>query len=178
MTEAAWTFPVVVDDLPDEGEKFELVPDETARADLAKSADVLAVPSLVARVEVRPDGRGGADVEGTLDAAVRQNCVVTLEPFDNKIDERIFVRFAPPGSLVPADERPAELGEEDPPDEIVNGTIDLAAVVTEFLALAVDPYPRKPGAVFAPPESARAEKEPSPFAALEKLKRGNGSEYP
>jgi uncharacterized metal-binding protein YceD (DUF177 family) len=178
MTETAWTFPVVVDDLPDEGETFDVVPDETARAELAKSADVVAVPSLVARMEVRPDGRGGAEVEGTLDATVRQNCVVTLEPFDNKIEEKIFVRFAPPGSLVPADESPAELGEDDPPDELVNGAVDLAAVVTEFLALAVDPYPRKPGAVFSPPESAKAEKEPSPFAALEKLKRGNGSENP
>lgn len=176
MTEAAWTFPVLVEDLPDEGETFELVPDETARADLAKSADVLGVSSLVARVEVRPDGRGGAEVEGTLDATVRQNCVVTLEPFNNKVEDKIFVRFAPPGLLIPADESPAELGEDDPPDEIVNGTIDLAAVVTEFLTLAVDPYPRKPGAVFSPPKGAKAEKEPSPFAALAKLKRGNGGE--
>ena len=35
----------------------------------------------------------------------------------------------------------------DPPDEIVNGRIDLGRVTAEFLALGLDPFPRKPDAV-------------------------------
>jgi len=42
-------------------------------------------------------------------------------------------------------------------------------VTLEFLALALDPYPRKPGAVFAEP--APEEPPESPFAKLARLKR-------
>ena len=48
--------------------------------------------------------------------------------------------------------------------------VDLGAVATEFLLLGIDPYPRKPGAVFDAPPAG----DPSshPFAALAALKKG------
>ena len=51
----------------------------------------------------------------------------------------------------------------------MNGQIDLGALTAEFLALGLDPYPRKPDADF----QLRAIGDPadSPFAALGKLKR-------
>ena len=52
--------------------------------------------------------------------------------------------------------------------------VDLGAVATEFLLLGIDPYPRKPGAVFdAPPAGDPAS---HPFAALAALKKGDNSE--
>ena len=68
-----------------------------------------------------------------------------------------------------------DIAADDPPDPLVNGAVDLAAVVAEFLALAVDPYPRKPGAVFSPPVEPGGQGS-SPFAELEKLKPGKKSE--
>jgi hypothetical protein len=51
---------------------------------------------------------------------------------------------------------------------MVDGTADLGAVATEFLLLGIDPYPRKPGAVFAlPDEDATGD---GPFAVLAKLR--------
>jgi hypothetical protein len=56
------------------------------------------------------------------------------------------------------------LDAQDQPDPIVEGRIDLGALAAEFMALGLDPYPRKPGAAFAPPaEAAGAD---SPFEAL------------
>ena len=51
-----------------------------------------------------------------------------------------------------------------------DGVVDLGAVATEFLLLGIDPYPRKPGAVFDAPPAG----DPSshPFAALAALKKG------
>jgi uncharacterized metal-binding protein YceD (DUF177 family) len=166
--ELRWKYPVVVTDLPEAGMDFELVPDADAREALAQHANVIAVPKLAAQLHVTPDGRGGATVEGLLRAAVTQNCVVTLESFDNPIEETISLRFAPPEMIEPVPEGLVDIGAADPPDPLVNGTLDLAAVIGEFLALAVDPYPRKPGAVFEPP--AEAAGRDSPFAALEQLK--------
>jgi hypothetical protein len=65
-------------------------------------------------------------------------------------------------------EPPNELHEYEPPDEIVNGHIDLGALTAEFLALGLDPYPRKPGVDF---DYKGDDKPDSPFAALAKLKR-------
>jgi len=48
-----------------------------------------------------------------------------------------------------------------------NDSIDLAAYVVEHLSLELDPFPRKPGAVFEPPAE---EGSASPFAVLRKLK--------
>ena len=48
----------------------------------------------------------------------------------------------------------------DPPDEIGNGRIDLGALTAEFLALGLDPYPRKPGVSFG--ESAPSDRSDSP----------------
>ncbi len=56
---------------------------------------------------------------------------------------------------------------EDPADVLEGDQIDLAAYVVEHLALEIDPYPRKPDAVFEPPA---AEPETSPFAVLLQLK--------
>ncbi|MCC6947554.1 MAG: DUF177 domain-containing protein [Bradyrhizobiaceae bacterium] len=165
-----WKFPVAVAELPEEGADYELVPDEKIRAVLARHVDVLAVPQLTARLHVQPDGRGGAEVTGPLQAAVRQTCVVTLEPFDNPISEEISIRFAPAETIAPETDGLVDLEAEEPPDALVDGTLDLAAVVAEFLALSIDPYPRKPGAVFSQPAAGESGGKSSPFAALEKLK--------
>ena len=50
---------------------------------------------------------------------------------------------------------------EDPPEPIVNGAIDLGALAAEFLMLGLDPYPRKPGAVFEPVDCAGRSGRPS-----------------
>jgi uncharacterized metal-binding protein YceD (DUF177 family) len=167
MSAASWARPVLVADLPPEGEIFELVPDAATRAALARHVGLLALPVLRARLKVIPAGKGGVLVEGDLEASVRQTCVVSLEAFDAELREIITVRFAPKANAAPG--LVVELGDEDPPDPLVDGALDLAAVVTEFLALAIDPYPRKPGAIFVPPAETK-DPSASPFAALGKLK--------
>ncbi len=64
----------------------------------------------------------------------------------------------------------AESGAEipDPPEPIVNGVIDLGRLATDALFLGIDPYPRRPDAVFEPPAVA-ADPEDHPFAALKAL---------
>jgi len=167
-TDMSWSFPVVVGDLPEGGAEFDITPDEAARAELARFAGVLAVPSLRGRLEVRRSGKG-AVVDGTIEGTVRQACVVTLEPFDNPFLETVSLRFSPHAPGAQESEIEIDAAAADPPDPLLNGKVDLAAVIAEFLALTIDPYPRKPGVEFSAPENT-VEKDPSPFAVLEKLK--------
>ena len=57
---------------------------------------------------------------------------------------------------------------------LIGGAVDLGALAVEFLMLGLDPYPRKPGAVFEePPQDRKA--EAGAFAALAKLKGQDGA---
>ena len=58
----------------------------------------------------------------------------------------------------------------DPPEALHDGVIDLGAVAIEFLLLGIDPYPRKPGAVFDAPPAG--DPTSHPFAALAALNKG------
>jgi uncharacterized metal-binding protein YceD (DUF177 family) len=165
--DAVFSHPLVVADLPPEGAALKLVPGEKERAALARHVDVLAVPALVAELKAMPDGSGGVAIEGDLVATVRQTCVVSLEPFDNAVHEHIALRFLPEGTAISL-ATAGDSDERDPADVIRGGAVDLGALVAEFLALGVDPYPRRPGAMFAPP--AATQEASSPFAALAKLK--------
>jgi hypothetical protein len=95
-----------------------------------------------------------------------------LEPVENAIDEPIDLVFVPEAAVpAPTDGGEIEIPAEDAPEVLVDDTVDLGAIATEFLALAVDPYPRKPGAVFEAP--AAADDAARPFAALAALKQGS-----
>ena len=166
--EPAWDHPLAVAEIPPEGAVLKLVPGEAEREALARHAGVLAVPSLVADIKATPDGKGGVVIEGDLAARVRQTCVVSLEPFDNAVNEHIALRFLPEGTRVAVGDD--EKTEEEEPDLVRGGIVDLGAVIAEFLALGVDPYPRRPGAVFTPPAADARDEASSPFAALGKLK--------
>jgi len=161
-----WHVPVRLEDVPETGLHFDLVADEHVRAGLAALAGVLSVPRLEAAIDVARHGNG-LRATGRVTATVGQTCVVTLEPMESEVDEPIDVVFAPPsaGGLTDSD---ASFEADEPPEALSDGTADLGALAAEFLLLGIDPYPRKPGAEFAPPceDSAAA----APFAALAKLR--------
>jgi uncharacterized metal-binding protein YceD (DUF177 family) len=172
--ESGWRVRVTISDLPPQGKEYELVPDAEVRKELAERAAVVAIPKLIAKLKVLPQSKAGAVVEGSLQATVTQTCIVTLEPFDNYIDETISLVFEPEEAIAARGPLTEEIAGEDPPEPIVDGAIDLATVVAEFLTLSIDPYPRKPGAAFEALAGGDDTDTPSPFAALAKLKPGQG----
>lgn len=165
----AYSHPVAVATLHGENH-LRLVPDEAARGRIARALGLHAVDRLEARFTVSHAQNGFVSVEGELEADVQPICVVTLDPFPEAIHEPVSLRLAPPELVERMTKRAEEEENEDfePPDTIENGTIDFGALVVEFLALALDPYPRKPGAEFRGDD--RLEPKPSPFEALKALK--------
>jgi uncharacterized metal-binding protein YceD (DUF177 family) len=147
-----------------------LEPDAEIRAQIARELKLVALPALSGAVTVRP-WRDGAEIVGGFQGVVTQICGVSLEPFDQAVEGEIAVALVPKGSpnaVEPTGEE-IELDPEaaDPPDIAESDEIDLGAYLLEHLALEIDPFPRKPGAVFDyVPDSP----EEGPFAALKKLK--------
>jgi Large ribosomal RNA subunit accumulation protein YceD len=166
-----WSVPLRLDEVPETGLHLDLETDAGVRAGVAAVAGVSEVPQLAAAFDVVRHGRDGLHVVGTVSARVRQTCVVTLDPVENEIAEGIDLVFVPPSALGPlANEVNLRAEAVEPPEVLIDGVVDLGAIATEFLMLGIDPYPRKPGAVFEPPETADAGSHP--FAALAALRSG------
>ena len=117
-------------------------------------------------------------VTGTVTANLHQTCIVSLEAFPVIFKEDVSLVFLPEedvAKLIAAME--AENGDEDElegrdpdriPDAIVDHALDLGAIACEFISLGLDPYPRKPGAVFE--LEAASVGSVSAFSALAALK--------
>jgi hypothetical protein len=170
----AWHVPVAVEEVGDGGLHVDLVADADERAGVARLAGLRDLPRFVASFDVRRWGADGLHVTGTVSATVGQSCVVTLEPLVNEIEEAVDLLFEPPPAPAPGAEATGprhQFGEEslDDMEPLIGGRIDLGAIATEFLILGLDPYPRKPEAVFHPPQEV--EPEEGPFAALADLRK-------
>lgn len=177
---------VVIADTVSTGGKS-LAIDSTAeeRAALAKRFDLVAVDALTASVRLRRVRGEMVKVTGRLSADVVQTCVVTLDPVPAHVEEEFTALFAP-DHLLPKEEDEEEMTfsvemlEEDVPEAMPGGRIDVGELVAQHLSLGLDPYPRKAGIAFEEidegegPDSAPAQAEaakPNPFAALARLKK-------
>ncbi|MFC3225812.1 YceD family protein [Marinibaculum pumilum] len=174
-----------LDDLPEDGLAVDLRADEAECAAVARRLGLRRVAGLRLGGRLQRDyAIDGFRLAGELTAAVTQTCVVSLEPVEAEIRvpvQRAFV-IAPPGEAV-AEDGEIDPGAEDPPDAVPEGVAELGELATEELALALDPYPRKPGATWPDAGSAGAgaagpdegpgegeQGQESPFAVLRHLK--------
>ena len=169
-----WRVPVAVAQIPETGLHRDIEASPVERAAMAEVGGLREVLSATASLDVTPMSSGRFHVGGRVRARIGQTCVVTLDPILNDIDEEIDLIFAPPEQIPElsdlVDDAPeGDVEIPDPPEPIENGIIDLGRLATDALYLAVDPYPRRPDAVFEPPVEA-ADPDSHPFAALKALK--------
>ncbi len=166
MAELERLFPL--DRLGARAEEVVVEADAAERAALARRYAIPAVERLLCRFRLRRAAPGIIDADGELEARVVQTSVVTLEDVAQDVVEAFQVRFVPAGQ---------ESDDDDPdsPDEIpYEGTVlDLGEAAAEQLALALDPYPREPGAAVPEGEEGTAQ---TPFATLARLRKGGPRE--
>ncbi len=168
-----WRATVNVVQIPETGLHRDMEAGPAVRAALAEIAGLREISSARASFDMslRHDGR--VHVTGEVKARIGQTCVVTLDPIENDIDEKVDLVFAPEEQIPLLDDLAEDAGGgegelPEPPEPIVNGVIDLGRLAADVLFLAIDPYPRKPGAIFES-HIAAADPEDHPFAALKTL---------
>jgi uncharacterized metal-binding protein YceD (DUF177 family) len=162
------------------GTAVDIVASEGERAALAKRFGFLGLPAFSARLTVDRRIGGQIVVEGRLRGKVVQACVLTLDPVTQELDDAFRLIF----KKDLADERDPESGEAvlsahaDSPEPLSGNLLDVGEIVAEQLSLAVDPYPRRPGAkledVLPRPRSGGRKGAPEqrrhPFAGLAALR--------
>ena len=162
-----WRVPVVVAQIPETGLAVDIEANAAQRKAMAEIAELRDITSAHAQFELTLQRDGRVHVAGRLQARVGQTCVVTLDPIENDIDEAIDLVFAPPEQIKALADLVDETDDDEadvpePPEPIEDGVIDLGRLATDVLFLAIDPYPRKQGAIFEPrvaapdPEIGRA----------------------
>lgn len=137
-----------------------LVPDEAARARIIKALDLATLTTFEADLKIAP-AHVGWTLTGRVVATVEQVCGITLEPLPVQVDERFSVDLVE--AVEPETDEIEVTLDDNSPDIIEDGRIDLGQYAVEQLALALDPFPRKPGAAFVQPDEPA---EISPFAVL------------
>lgn len=161
----------------EKGAELAIDPGSEQRTQIAAWLNIEALKDLKASVKLTRTAAGRFVYHAHFDADVVQTCVVTLEPVPEHLSgdfERSYTlapkaskaartRNAPP--VVALDE-----ADEDAPEFVDSLVIDLAAPILEELSLALDPYPRREGVAFAPPEATETAPN-NPFAILKTLKR-------
>jgi Large ribosomal RNA subunit accumulation protein YceD len=166
-----WQVPIAVEDVAEVGEHLDLAADAQTRAAVARMAGLRDLPRFEAAFDVSRHGQGGLRVVGKVSATVGQTCVVTLEPLANEVTEDVDLLYVPQAPAQNAvEDGSADSPADDKTEPLISGSVDLGALATEFLILGLDPYPRKPGAIFQPPADAGPGE--GPFAALGALKKG------
>ena len=169
-----WSSRATVAQIPEAGLHRDIEADESVLMALAKIAGLRGISFARASFDLTPGRDDSVHVRGRVSARVGQTCVVSLDPIENDIVEDIDLIFVPEGRVrefaAPVNDDDGIGGEiPDPPDPIINGVIDLGRLATDILFLGIDPYPRKPDAVFVAPAGG-VDPEDRPFAALKDLK--------
>jgi uncharacterized metal-binding protein YceD (DUF177 family) len=152
----------------------DIAPTEDEAAALARLMGARAVRKMRFRGRLTALPGGGWRLDAWLGATVVQTCVVSLDPVTTRIDQEVRRTWLPQAAQTEVVVDP----EDDDEIEPLGARIDLGLVATEALALALPPYPRKPGASLGPTAMAgRAGEPPKPFAGLAALrgKSGEGS---
>lgn len=172
------SFKIDVSRLPAKGLAVELEADDAQRAELAARHELRAVNAFGFTLRVSPWKREGAQVVGRVSADITQNCVVSLDPVDARIDETVSAVFVPENSrLAPVETEDGEIlldaEGDDAPETFTGNRIDVGALAEELFVLAIDPYPRRSGVEL--PENVESKSEDpepaSPFAKLGSLVR-------
>jgi hypothetical protein len=163
--------------LPQKGMPVTIEADEPQRAGLAAEHHLVSVEGWKAELLVSPWKRNGVKVSGHVEADITQQCVVTLEPLHAHIAEDISAIFFPEDSKLGREgfHAPGEVHLDiegpDGPETFSGETIDVGALAEEFFALAIDPYPRKEGALLGPAAAEAGSQEGGPLREKLKLLR-------
>jgi uncharacterized metal-binding protein YceD (DUF177 family) len=169
---AEWSRPERLDAIGEGERVVEIAADAGERAAVAARFGLVAVDRLAATLAIRRDA-GGVVVTGRVAADLVQACSVTGDPLTVAVDEPVALRFVE--SLGTGEEEIELSADALDTVEIEGGAIDLGEAAAETMALALDPFPRGPGAEAVLRDAGvlseeEARTQASPFSGLAALK--------
>lgn len=169
---------VEIADLRDPRTTLEFRATDEEAAALAARFGVEGIRNLKASLVLTPFASGNkVALKARFEAEIEQNCVVTLAPLVNRVEGEFLAEFVQDAFIDNHDDIEFAIDDDDPPEPIVDGRIEIGELIAQNLGLAIDPFPRAPGVVFEgmilgneSPLATMKDGRPNPFAVLERLK--------
>ncbi len=173
---AEFSRPVAADTISSNPQHREISAEAPERDALARRFGLVRLDKLTAVLDLQRQAGEVIHVSGHLSADAVQRCVVSLAPVPAHIETDFEVSYG--GAAAQGDEGDIDPIGIDAPEPLVEGRIDLGEALAQQLAVALDPYPRAPGASLGPdgftvgPAGATGEGGgKQPFAVLAALKK-------
>jgi uncharacterized metal-binding protein YceD (DUF177 family) len=143
-----WSRPERIDTIGTGERPVTIEADADERRRLAGRFGLVAVERLAASFRVRREGEAIV-ATGRVEASVIQACSVTGEPLPARVDEAVTLRFVDDGAASAGDAEVELAADALDTMPIEGDAIDLGEAAAETMALALDPFPRAPGAAAA-----------------------------
>ena len=165
-TEVATEFSVEIDlnSLGRAGKHYHPAANSDECAKVAMRLGVIAVQSLEGDVRLTAT-KSEIHAVGVVRAKLVRECVASLEPMDEIVDEEFSIDFIR--------QAPAEVDEDSPEDDDLSGpelhegdVFDIGELLVQQLSLAMAAFPRKTGAASLAEEYGQSGSD-SPFAELQ-----------
>lgn len=167
---------ISVADVPDKGIQTRLEASAEERTAIARLLDLTALDELSFEYSLSKQSDNRFVLDGKVQARVTQSCVLSLDPIESAPSILIDSQFWPEADLAEAAASDGAVQvdpEDDGPEPIVDGQIDIGHLAYEYFAAALDPYPKKSEATFDWSDAragSNGEGMDGPFAALKSLK--------
>lgn len=185
LPQSEWFYPFHVENIPPSGKTVKMNAEPQHMKGIAKRLDVLSVNSVEAELHLSLQNAGHIlYVTGQFKAEIVQECVITLKPVTSSVEDSFEAWYADHDKAVSFNRAKHQLKaledgdevqileEQDDPEALIDGQVDLGEVVTQFLSLAVNPYPRDASVEQSEDTSVKVISDkasilkPNPFAAL------------
>jgi len=157
--EPEWSHIFNVDDLENKPLTLEIAPDQAHYDRLVRRLGVLSLKDVQAKLKIkRIAGSASIHIKGDLSACVTQECVISAEPVESVVNETFEAWYGDNDAAISLTKKRQEkllekghteiplVEEQDDPEPIINGAIDVGELVTQYLSLGITPYPRAEGA--------------------------------
>ncbi len=166
-----FSYPFDLSSLSTAGHEEALEIPEAACRSIAETYKIDGIEEFTARFRFSRLAKFEYALAGQFAATVIQTCIVTLKPLRTRIEQDFKRRYdIAPRDAAGQTSRSVNVELESEYIETLHGSsLDLAIPLLEELSLAIDPYPRVPGAEFEAEQEEPAAGQ-SPFAVLQKLK--------
>ena len=168
-----FSYPLIVEDISSGEQHYHLTANKENLAEITEILKVPAVESFEADIYTKLNKKEHMlKVWGALEVTLRLQSVISLEYFTKSYAPEFEVLFDT--KATPKSQKEEEIDfDEDLPDIVIGGKIDLAEIALEQLALVLEDYPRQEGEVFEwKNEIIEEEKaQENPFKILETLKK-------
>ena len=167
-----FSYPIKIDELNQNQYHFTLVADNNELKDITQILQVENVKAFVAEIFIKRNIKNHLmRVWGNVKAQIELKSVISLENFVKDYNTEFELIYDTEATYQDIKNMESSINDEVP-DIVENGVINLADIVIEQIALCLDDYPRVEGEVFDFAEYEKIKsKDENPFAILQKLKK-------